>query len=146
MPTAVMDKGEKADAAEAALSERDRSRRFLPNDPLDAPYPEEARPRYYNPHHREGGYRVHAVDSEGRDHPVGKVRFRSGLFMPMSPREEMWTREYLSRLLNGNNPDRWKGDDLPDDERFVCRDCPFTSGNHRVGIDHMRFHKHQQRV
>jgi hypothetical protein len=130
------------------LSDAERSRRFLPNDPLDVPFPENARPIYYNPHFREGSYRIHAKDTEGNDHPVGRVRFRSHIYVPSTPREEMWAREYVRKLLNGNNPDRWKGDTLDEEDRPVCANasCGFTTLNHKAWQDHMKFTKHQQRI
>lgn len=144
MPSAVVEREEVV--APEQETDRVRSRKFRPNDPLDIPFEREQRPVYYNPHYPNGGYRVHATAEDGGVFAVGRIKFKGGRTQPRTPREEIWTREWVSQLLNGNNPDRWKGDDLDVEDTFYCRDCPFYTRNGKVGMDHQRFHKHQRKI
>jgi hypothetical protein len=116
-------------------------------NPLDVPYAESGleKPVYYNPYSPHSTFYVNRTDERGNVVTVYRGRFVGGTARYETPRQEQFVRDHLTRVLNGNSPDRWKGDNLDEEDRVNCQ-CGFTTRNSKVALDHQKKTKHQPLV
>lgn len=110
-------------------------------DPLDVPYAPGEAPVYTNPLFPDQIIYIHEKDASGNIILAWKGKFVAGKARYSTPRQEGYIRAHLQKLLNGNNPDRWKGEDLDEADRYVCQ-CSFNTLNTKAGNDHRKYHKH----
>ncbi len=112
-------------------------------DPLDIPYLESGLPKplWYNPIYPSSSFRVHAQDRDGNSVTVWVGRFRGGLARYETPRHEQWVRAHLRKLRNGNDPERWLGDNLDEEDRIHFSCTTFDTRNSKAAADHQKFHK-----
>jgi hypothetical protein len=116
-------------------------------DPRDIPYRESGieRPILHNPIRPGGTYYAHEKDDEGRVHTRGKIKVWAGQYRVETPRQADWALEHMRKLLNGNDPSRWVGENLDASDREYC-ECGFSALNSRVMADHRKFWRHQTRI
>jgi hypothetical protein len=116
-------------------------------DPLDIPYSESGLPRpiLYNPIRPGGTYYAHTRDEKGRWVTAGKIKVWAGQYRFETPRQAQWAQDHMRKMLKGNEPSRWIGNNLDPEDKDVC-ECGFTTLNSKVAIDHRRYWKHQSRI
>jgi hypothetical protein len=115
-------------------------------DPLDIPFVESGvtPPTYYNPIQPGLRFYIHAWQG-GRSVLLWKGVVKDGTYRYATPRQEQWVRANIRKHLGGNDPERWRGDNLEEDDRWFCADCQFTTRNTKVAQDHRRAFEHQER-
>lgn len=96
---------------------------------LDALIPEAEREAYYNPI-----FPFENIRMPGKRQPLKYVR---GSIKPKTELERQVVLRNLSRHMNGGDPSRWIGDNLPADEREACP-CGFETGNFFAAKDHRK--------